>query len=74
MFCTDIHGAQMMNPNAFGDPRTFLLVPPAGQIVFSKISQHLPDGLVLNFFTDIGSSQMMYRTDFSDPLTFPIAP
>ncbi len=27
-FCTDFHGSQRMNPNDFGDPMTFPLVPP----------------------------------------------
>ncbi len=31
--CADIHGAQRMNPDDFGDPLTFLLVRQAGQIV-----------------------------------------
>lgn len=30
VFCTDIHGSQMMNPNDSIDPLTFLLVPPLG--------------------------------------------
>ncbi len=27
-FCTNIHDPQRMNPNDFGDPVTFTLVPP----------------------------------------------
>ena len=43
----DVHGPQRMNPNEFGDPLTFLIVPPAGQTVclFSKASQQLSNVL-----------------------------
>lgn len=48
-FCTDIHGAQRLNPNDFWNPLTFVLVPPADQSfhLFNEISQHLPLGLSL---------------------------
>lgn len=31
-FCRDIHGAQRMNLNKFGDPLSFPIAPPYGQI------------------------------------------
>lgn len=39
-FGTDIHGAQTMNANDFGDPMTFHVAPPACKSfhLFSKIS------------------------------------
>ncbi len=51
-FCTDIHGAQRINPNDFGDPLTFPLAPPAGITyhLSCKISQHLFDGLAQILF------------------------
>lgn len=50
-FWTDIHEAQRMNANDFGDPLTFHLVSPTGQNIHlsSEISHHLPDGLTQTF-------------------------
>ncbi len=51
IFGTDVHGPQRINPNDFGEPLTFAVVPPAAQIfhLSSEISQHLHGGLAQHF-------------------------
>ena len=46
-FGRDIHVPQRMDPNDFGDPLTFPLESPAGQIshIFREIAWHLEDVL-----------------------------
>lgn len=50
-FVADLHGAQRVNPNDFGDPTTSPVAPLADQSFHSscEISQHLLDGSAQTF-------------------------
>lgn len=71
-FGSDIHGAQMVNPNDFGDLQTFPLVPPASHSshLFSETSKYLQVDLAHNFVQTFTVSHQLNHNNFSDPLTF----
>ncbi len=72
---TDIHGAQRMNPNDFGDPLTFHPAPTVGGFhLSSEISQHPQDGLarrltfvVLSEITIVMGLLWIFGTDIYIP-------
>lgn len=70
--CIVICGAQRMNPDDFGDPLTFHLVPPAGQSCHSccNMPEHQQDGLAQRQLLDglPGSGAVFVK--FDGPLTF----
>lgn len=75
MFCTDIHGLQRMNLIDFGDPKTFLLAPSAGQSYFLLIQLNLSTSSrwIGTSCTDIHGSHTVYLNSFNS-LTFPLEP
>ncbi len=69
-FCTDIHGAQKMNPNDFGDPMNFPLAPWCGCFDWNVLTTF---GWISIKSTHIHGSLRMNSNNFDDPLTFYLA-
>lgn len=70
--CTDIHGAEKLNPGVFADPFTFPLPPPAGQSFHLNISLSTR-WIGTKFGKDIHGFQSMNPNCFGDPFSFPLA-